>query len=102
MRGLLTSQHEPGVNLFYYDWNSSKRNEGSRERGGVSRSGKRNTSANFFKHEDRTPTSQRKEKRGQEGFEGNFEKQGEKESKEGEQSASSSRAAMMSVSPRGE
>lgn len=81
MRGLLTSQHEPGVNLFFYDWNNSKRNEGSRERAGVSRSGKRNTSANFFKTEDRTPKN--KIRGGADVFEQfDNEKEAEKEAKE--------------------
>lgn len=80
MRGLLTSQHEPGVNLFFYDWNNhSNRNEGSRERSGVSRSGKRNTSANFFKSEDKTPKNKPK---GGDVFEKfDSEKEAEKEGK---------------------
>ncbi len=85
VRGLLTSQQEPGVNLFFYDWNNSGKPEG-RERPPASRSGKRNTNTNFFKHADRTPKSK---VRGGEGL----EKKGEPERGEsgGEKSPVSSR-----------
>lgn len=48
MRAHLTSQNDAGMNLLFYDWNSSAKAHQSGENQNVSRSGKRKTKTNFF------------------------------------------------------